>query len=144
MSQVDITNFSEEMKQNVRRTAEINRYYELKYAEYKNIAFEFAVGLIIVIAITVLGDFLPDSIYKYSEYIVIIISVFVLVRLGTRIFDLSRRSPIIFDEYQFGHPSKYQDYELSKSSATGVGNNVVNIDTDTLGDVSADRGYISN
>ena len=51
---VDITNFSEEMKQNARRTAEINRYYELKYAQYKKIAFEFAVGLVIIIAIIVL------------------------------------------------------------------------------------------
>ena len=128
---VDITNFSEEMKQNARRTAEINRYYELKYAQYKKIAFEFAVGLVIIIAITILGDFLPDSIYKYTKYIIIIISVFILVRLGVQIFDVSRRSAIIFDEYEFKHPSKYQDYEFSLSNVIDQ-NRGVNIDTTTI------------
>lgn len=140
-SNVDITKFSEEMKQNIRRTAEINRYYELKYAEYKNIAFEFAIGLVVIISITFLGDFLPDSIYKYSNYIVIIISVFVLVKLGTRLFDLSRRSPIIFDEYQFGQPSRYEDYDLSLRPPSNR-TKVVNIDTSTMGEINADRGII--
>ena len=112
-SQVDISEFSKEMKNNARRTAEINKYYELKYGEYKNIAFEFAVGLTIVIIIAFLGEFLPDSIYKYTNYIVIIISVFILVRLGLRIFDITRRSSRFFDEYDFRRPSIYDNYDLS-------------------------------
>ena len=129
---VDITNFSEEMKQNARRTAEINRYYELKYAQYKKISFEFAVGLVIIIAITILGDFLPDSINKYSKYIIIIISVFILLRLASQIFDVSRRSAVIFDEYEFKHPGKYQDYEFSLSDVSDQNRGVINIDTTTI------------
>ena len=131
MSSVDITNFSEEMKQNARRTAEINRYYELKYAQYKKIAFEFAVGLVIIIAIIILGNFLPDSVYMYSKYIVIIVAVFILVRLGTQIFDLTRRSPVIFDEYEFKYPGKYQDYEFSLNTSDS-NDNTININTATI------------
>ena len=129
---INITNFSNEMKENARRTAEINRYYELKYAQYRKIAFEFAIGLVVIIAITILGDFLPDSIYKYSNYIVIIISVFILVRLVIQIFDISRRSPVIFDEYEFKRPGKYQDYDFTLSDADVNRRNSVNIDTSTI------------
>lgn len=129
---VDISNFSKEMKLNARRTAEINRYYELKYEQYKKMAFEFAVGLVIIIAITILGDFLPDSIYNYSKYIVIIISVFILVRLAIQFFDLSRRSSVIFDEYEFKQPGKYEDYEFGLSDVSNQDSNTMNIDTSTI------------
>lgn len=117
MSSIDVDNYSKEMQGNTRRAAEINRYYDLKYAEYKSIAFEIMLGLVLLIILNLLGEFLPDSIYKYIDYINIVISVLLIVRLGTRLFDISRRTSRFFDEYEFGHPSKYDDFKLAIPAA---------------------------
>ena len=116
-SSIDVDNYSKEMQGNTRRAAEINRYYDLKYAEYKSVAFEIMLGLVLLIIINLLGEILPDSIYKYIDYINIVISVLLIVRLVTRLFDISRRTSRVFDEYKFGHPSKYDDYSLAIPAA---------------------------
>ena len=40
-----------------------------------------------------------------------------IVRLVTRLFDISRRISRFFDEYEFGHPTKYQDFDVNVSGA---------------------------
>lgn len=116
-SSIDVDKYSKEMQGNTRRAAEINRYYDLKYAEYKSIAFEIMLGLVLLIILNLLGEFLPDSIYKYIDYINIVISVLLIVRLVTRLFDISRRTSRFFDEYEFGHPTKYQDFDVNVPGA---------------------------
>ena len=130
-SSIDVDKYSKEMQGNTRRAAEINRYYDLKYAEYKSIAFEIMLGLVLLIIINLLGEILPDSIYKYIDYINIVISVLLIVRLVTRLFDISRRTSRFFDEYEFGHPSKYQDYSVNIPEAQGQQN--VNINSNNFG-----------
>tara|TARA_B100000401_G_C52804718_1_gene720500 strand:- start:358 stop:792 length:435 start_codon:yes stop_codon:yes gene_type:complete len=134
---IDVDKYSKDMQGNIRRAAEINRYYDLKYAEYKSIAFEIMVGLVLLIILNLLGEFLPDSIYKYIDYINIVISVLLIVRLVMRLFDISRRTSRFFDEYEFGHPSKYDDYNLAIPAAqeqqyVDVNSNDLGLNADTI------------
>ena len=64
MSSIDVDNYSKEMQGNTRRAAEINRYYDLKYAEYKSIAFEIMLGLVLLIILNLL---LPLHRLSYSS-----------------------------------------------------------------------------
>lgn len=134
---IDVDKYSKDMQGNIRRAAEINRYYDLKYAEYKSIAFEIMVGLGLLIILNLLGEFLPDSIYKYIDYINIVISVLLIVRLVMRLYDISRRTSRFFDEYEFGHPSKYDDYNLAIPAAqeqqyVDVNSNDLGLNADTI------------
>ena len=119
MSTIDINNWSNEVENNTRRMAEINRYYELKYNAYKNIGIEVILVLIVIIIVNILGNIIPENFEKYTVFVTIILLVGIICRTALKLYDVFiRRSKRNFQEYDFGDPDDDYRLEISEDDPT--------------------------
>jgi len=102
---MDFDSWTEELEDNTRRMAEINRYYELKYNAYKNIGIEVLIVLIVIIIVN-LGNFIPE---EYTIFVNIILAIGIICRTALNLYDIFIRSNRNFEEYKFSDPNK--DYD---------------------------------
>ena len=96
----DIDDYMKEYDANKQKMAQINNYYNLKYKAQKDIVKYISFTLMLIIIITLLGKFiLPDGV---AQFVLIVVSVVASVRIGLKIWDSLMRSPVNYDEYNFG------------------------------------------
>lgn len=94
-----LNNFSDEYETNNKRMALLNQHYSKKYKSQKKMLINISIALVIIIILTGFGK-LTDT-ESYTNYPIILISIFICLKTLYDLFDYIFRSNQNFDEYDF-------------------------------------------
>tara|TARA_X000000368_G_scaffold290909_1_gene231190 strand:+ start:3470 stop:4975 length:1506 start_codon:yes stop_codon:yes gene_type:complete len=146
----DTNEYMKEYDANKQKMAQINNYYNLKYKAQKDIVKYISFTLMLIIVIILLGKFiLPDEI---TQFVLIVVSVVASVRIGLKIFDSLMRSPVNYDEYNFGKldhdfesvPAPVTDFSTTIGNSSNTKYNFSNWKANMTKDTLFDESQIAS